>query len=110
MNSTVNSKNVIKWQRISITALLLALLLTGSYSNNQIRRAKSEAEISRQRADMWQKEAVRSEALLQKERNITEGLKSCMTFDQTYIREIEGKLARYEATYGKLGARSPETQ
>jgi hypothetical protein len=106
MNSTVRSTNLIKWQRFSILALLLALLITGSYSSCQLRRARSEAALANHRAETWREEAARSQALLQKERDITEGLKSCMTFDQTYIQETEGKLARYETANGKRGSQS----
>ncbi len=94
MNDSTRSANLIKWQRFSITALLGALLLTVSYSNSRIQQAKSEAAIARHQADSWRQEAEVSQMSLKKERDITEGLKSCMTFDQAYIRELEARLGK----------------
>ncbi len=87
------SANLIRWQRVSITALLLALFATACYYNLQLHRTRLALGSSRRQTTSWREQAYQVNISLQKEREVTEGLKTCMTFDRTYIRSLESKLA-----------------
>lgn len=93
MDSRTVSATLIKWQRVSIATLVLALLATGFYTCFQLRRATAALAASERQAELWQKEAAQAAVSLEKEQQVTEGLKSCMTFDRAYIHRLEARFA-----------------
>lgn len=94
-NSAV-SASVIRWQHVSIAALLLALLVTACSYNVRLHRTRLALESSRRETSAWREQALQAGAALQKEREVTEGLKSCMTFDRNYIHSLERKVAPFK--------------
>jgi hypothetical protein len=92
MNTATDSTKQIKMQRVSIAALLLTLLVTTTYFNQRLRHVQQDLVLSRQQMMAARQEVAQTQALLQKERGTVEGLKSCMTFDRTYIQSLQRKI------------------